>query len=118
MRTGSGVYVLFSALFIAIPLILSSYPLLGFLPTYVASPHDLEPGTRFTYYGIVTDPVFWNRSSLHIVEADVTYLGSDAYEVNLTLYKLEGWMHVGIRPLREGGFSFTAENVTVLCNAR
>ncbi len=110
-------YLFFSIIFIVLALLLASYPILGFyFTTYVSSPHDLVPGSSFTYYTRILPYLSHNTTSMYIVRLDFIYVGSEEYIANVTLYKLEDSHGISISPLRRGGFSFFADRVNVLCN--
>jgi len=109
-------YIVFSVLFIVLSVLLASYPIIVFLPSYVSRPHDLILNAAFTYYGTVLDQFTLGEPFRYVVRVDITYAGSDVFVTNFTLYELKGLHKVSVRPLRMGGFSFTAENISVLCS--
>jgi len=116
MKARMDLYLFFSILFIALVFLLTLYPVIGFYFTYISSPHDLYPGSSFIYYANILPHLFYNTTSAYIVELNLTYVGPEEFLVDVTLYELEGPRRISIRPLREGGFSFSAERINVLCD--
>jgi len=109
-------YIIFSVLFASLSMLLASYPIIGFLLSYISRPRDLAVNASFTYYGTVLEQFTFGKPLRYIVRVDITYTGSDVFVANFTLYELRGLFKVSVRPLRMGGFSFTAENISVLCS--
>jgi len=106
-------YIFFSIFFITMAVLLTSYPIIGFLPSYISKPHDLSVNAEFTYYGTILDRFTHGKPLSYVVGVNITYIGSDKFIVNFTLYELRG------PPLEVGfmdGFRFSAGNISVLCN--
>jgi|GEM_PF-1616793 len=118
MKVRMDLYLFFSILFIVLVFLLTLYPVIGFYFTYVSSPHDLLPGSSFIYYAQILPHLPLNTTSAYVVRLNFTYVDSEEYLVDVTLYELEYPREISIRPLRYGGFSFSAERIDVLCNTR
>jgi len=116
MRVKTDPYIFFSILFILLVFLLVSYPVIGFLPTYVSSPRNLLPGSNFVYYASILEDLMIYNFTGYVVRLNLTYVGSEEYLVDFTLYELFKFGKISVRPLSKGGFSFTAEKINILCN--
>uniref|UniRef100_A0A7J2TAZ4 Uncharacterized protein n=1 Tax=Ignisphaera aggregans TaxID=334771 RepID=A0A7J2TAZ4_9CREN len=119
MKVKIDFYYFFSILFIVLVILLTLYPVIGFyFTTYISSPHDLSPGSSFIYYAMILPHVGYNTTSVYVAKLNFTYVDLDEYLIDVELYRLEGPGGISVRPIREGGFTFSAERVDTLCNAR